>query len=173
MKYRYPSPNEPCSEFEADLVLYYYGELARSDRGRVESHLKSCSTCGHFLKDLGSLLPRTVKGDEPPEGFWEDYSREIRKKLAAAAEEQPWWKGFFLTFRSWPMPALATALILIIALTLTFRKKSWRPTDIPPDQEALLEVLPIAENLDFFKAMELLDSMDLLEAAGGPANGSA
>lgn len=173
MNHRNPSLIEACRDFEADLVFYYYGDLAGSDRGRVESHLKSCAACGRFLKDLGSLLPRTVKGDAPPESFWQDYTREIRQKLVAAAERRPWWKVVFLTLRSWPMPALATALILILALTLTFRKKSWRPTEIPPDQEALLEVLPMAENLDFFKAMELLDSMDLLEAAGGPGNGSA
>src|SRR3972149_3405294 len=31
----------------------------------------------------------------------------------------------------------------------------------------------IAENLEFFKAMDLLDSLDLLEARGGPGSGSA
>ena len=46
-------------------------------------------------------------------------------------------------------------------------------TDLPTDEEALLEILPIAENLEFFKAMDLLDSLDLLEAGGGPGSGSA
>jgi hypothetical protein len=64
-------------------------------------------------------------------------------------------------------------LVLILALTLTFTKGAWRAREFPPEEEALLEIMPMAENLEFFKTMELLDSMDLLEIGGGPANGSA
>ena len=71
------------------------------------------------------------------------------------------------------MPALATALALILALTLTFGKRMWRTQDLPPEEEAVMEILPMAENLEFFKAMDLLDSLDLLEAGTGPGNGAA
>jgi hypothetical protein len=36
-----------------------------------------------------------------------------------------------------------------------------------------MEILPVAENLEFFKTMEVLDAMDFLENMGSPANGSA
>jgi hypothetical protein len=36
-----------------------------------------------------------------------------------------------------------------------------------------MEVLPVAENLDFFANMEILDAMDLLESLSGPGNGQA
>jgi hypothetical protein len=36
----------------------------------------------------------------------------------------------------------------------------------------MMEVLPVAENLDFFANMEILDAMDMLESLGGPGNGS-
>jgi hypothetical protein len=36
-----------------------------------------------------------------------------------------------------------------------------------------MEVLPIAEQLDFFSDMELLDNLDLLETLGGQGNGTA
>ncbi|OGP22163.1 MAG: hypothetical protein A2038_08270 [Deltaproteobacteria bacterium GWA2_57_13] len=103
-----------------------------------------------------------------------DKISETNGMTGAAVEAKiPWWKGVFLSYRSWSVPALATALVLILALTLTFRKRLWMPTDLPPDEEAPLEILPIAENLEFFKAMDLLDSLDLLEAGGGPGSGSA
>lgn len=173
MIHRHFSLHQACTDFEAELVLYYYGDLTENDRSRVADHLKSCSACGRFFEDLGRLLPLTVKPDEPPEEFWQDYTWEVKQKLASVKAKIPWWKGIFLSYRSWSIPALATALVLILALTLTFRKRFWTPTDLPPDEEALLEVLPMAENLEFFKAMELLDSMDLLEAPGILGSGAA
>lgn len=173
MIHRNSSAHQACRDFEADLVLYYYGDLTENDRSRVQDHLKFCSACGRFFEGLGKFLPLTVKPDDPPEEFWQDYTWEIKQKLAAVEAKIPWWQGVFLSYRSWSVPALATALVLILALTLTFRKRIWTPTDLPPDEEALLEVLPMAENLEFFKAMDLLDSLDLLEAGAGPGNGSA
>ncbi len=160
-----------CRDFEQDLVLYYYGECAETERLRVKMHLESCASCRHFLEDLGTLLPLTAKPDEPPQAFWESYSREMRMKLRAAEEKVSWWKALPSFFRLWPVPALATALVLVLALTLTFTKDMWRSQDLSPE-EALLEVLPIAEKLDFFKTMEFLETMDLLEALEGTGSGN-
>lgn len=162
-----------CKEFEEDLVLYYYGECGPAERGRIEKHLGDCRACKGFLADLGRLLPLTIKPDEPPQLFWQNYSREMRTKLASVEQKNPWWSALTLPFRPWPVPAVATALVLILALTLTFGKRIWRPQDLPPEEEGVMEILPMAENLEFFKAMDLLDSLDLLEAAGGSGSGAA
>ena len=162
-----------CKEFEEDLVLYYYGECAAAERSRVERHLEACRPCQQFLTDLSRLLPLTIKPDEPPQVFWESYSKEMERKLTAVEQKGRWWKELASLFRPWPVPALATALVLILALTLTFGKRMWRAQDLPPEEEAVLEILPMAENLEFFKTMDLLDAMDILEAAGSLGNGSA
>lgn len=159
-------PREACKGFGPDLVFYYYGECPETERGRVETHLKGCASCRYFLEDLGRLLPLTLKPDEPPQVFWESYSREMQRRLASA-QRNPWWRDPFSLFRPWPVPALATALLLILALTLTFTKRFWRPEEPPPVEETLLEIAPAAENLEFFKAMDFLESMDLLEALEG------
>lgn len=169
--------NEPlrgaCEEFEQDLVLYYYGECAGDGRQKIEKHLEGCSSCRQFLADLRGLLPLTIKTDEPPQLFWESYSKEMKSRLATVGQKSRWWEGIASLFRPWPVPALATALALILALTLTFGKRMWRTQDLPPEEEAVMEILPMAENLEFFKAMDLLDSLDLLEAGTGPGNGAA
>ena len=36
------------------------------------------------------------------------------------------------------------------------------------EQDALIEVLPVAENLEFFKNMDVLDAMDFLENSDTP-----
>ena len=54
----------------------------------------------------------------------------------------------------------------MLALTLTFGKGIWQSNDLPKDDAAMIEALPVAENLEFFKAMDVLDDLDLLESMG-------
>src|SRR3972149_6882881 len=126
--------------------------------------------CKEFEQDL-VLYYYGERGREESKEL-ENYSKEMQERLAAIAQRGRWWRDLASLFRPWPVPPLATALVLILALTLTFGKRIWRSQDLPPAEEAVLEILPMAENLDFFKAMGLLDSMALLEDTGGPGNGS-
>jgi hypothetical protein len=161
-----------CKPFEEDLVLYYYGELGGDERAAVEAHLPDCQPCRLYLKELESILPLTVKPDEPPQAFWDDYSREMRRKLAETSERKSWWRNLALFLRPWAIPASATAIVTVLALTFTFGKGFWSAKEVPQDDAAVVEILPIAENLEFFKTMEVLDAMDLLETMGSSAKGS-
>ena len=71
-----------CNEFEQDLVLYHYGELSGDSRDQLASHLRACPACASYLKELAALLPLTVNTDEPGQEFWQNYSREMRHKVA-------------------------------------------------------------------------------------------
>lgn len=161
-----------CGQFEEDLVLYYYGELGDGERTVVENHLRGCEPCRFYLKELESILPLTVKPDEPPEAFWDDYSREMRRKLTDIKERKSWWRGLASFFQPWVIPISATAAVVILALTLTLGKGFWSAKEIPQNDEAFMEILPAAENLEFFETMEVLDAMDLLEYIGSPIKGS-
>jgi anti-sigma factor RsiW len=165
--------SQPCRNLEEDLVLYYYGELAESERRNCEAHLKDCEYCRASLAAMSKLLPITAAHDEPPPAFWNDYSREMRHKLDWAAERKSWWQSIAGLFAPIPIPALATGAVLLLALALTFGKGLWQPSAPAPDDESFMEVLPIAEQLDFFSDMELLDNLDLLETLGGQGNGTA
>ncbi|MGH7775523.1 MAG: zf-HC2 domain-containing protein [Candidatus Binatia bacterium] len=173
MVYRDDASRRVCKDLEQGLVLYYYGECVEAERRSIETHLEGCASCRYFLESLRTLLPLTVKPDDPPQAFWESYSREMHRKLEAVEERVAWWRDLFSLARPWPVPALATASVLVLALTLTFTKGLWHRQDFPPEGEAILEILPMAENLEFFKTMELLDAMGLIEAVAGPGNSSA
>ena len=162
-----------CTQWEEDLVLHYYGELGGSERAAVEDHVRGCRPCRSYLKELESILPLTVKPDEPPQAFWDDYSREMRRKLTEAEKRKPWWQSLASFFQPWAIPVSATAAVAILALTLTLGKGFWGSKEAPQDDEAFMEILPAAENLEFFKTMEVLDAMDFLEDMGSPVKGSA
>jgi anti-sigma factor RsiW len=162
-----------CTQFEEDLVLYYYGELGGSERTAVENHMRRCEPCRLYLKEMESILPLTVKPDEPPQAFWDDYSREMRRKLTEARKGKSWWQSLASFLQPWAIPAYATAAVAVLAVTLTLGKGFWGSKEIPQDDQAFMEILPAAENLEFFKTMEVLDAMDMLEDMGNPVKGSA
>ena len=155
------SQTQACREFEQDLVLYHYGDCVGADKQRVESHLERCDACRGFLQELKAFLPSTLAVDEPPPSFWQDYSREMRIKLAAADEKPNWMRALASLFRPWPIPALAATAIVTIGLTMTLGHFRWWSADTPSSSDEYVEM---ASNADFFKSMDLLDSMDILES---------
>jgi len=156
----------PCKAFEEDLVLFHYGDLHGSERDALQSHVSACAACADYLKELGQLLPLTVKADEPGQTFWDDYSRELRHKLDAAAEKRTWWQNIAIIFQPRVLSAVAGAAVVVVALAVTLGRGLWPTTDVPRDDAAMMEALPVAENLEFFKAMDVLDDLDLLESMG-------
>ena len=167
-----PSRISACANKEQDLVLYYYGELSDAERAAVEIHTQNCAACRVYLDQIGSILPLTVQADQPGQPFWDEYSREMRRKLDDN-EQRAWWQKAKEWLQPWAIPAMAATAVAVIALAFALGKGFFRPKDLPPEDESLMEILPVAENLDFFTNMEILDAMDLLESLGGPGNGQA
>ena len=153
-----------CAEQEANLVMLHYEELDANTRAVVDAHVRNCPGCAGYLKSLTALLPLTIKIDEPPEEFWRDYDRELRRKIADAAEQKSWLQRLAAISQPRWLPAAATAALVAIALTFSLQRGSSSKPENAPDEAAIMEVLPITENLDFFKTMEVLDNLELLES---------
>lgn len=161
-----------CASREQNLVLYYYGELGDTERAAIETHTRNCAGCRRYLDQIGSILPLTVRPDQPGQPFWDEYSREMRHKLDEN-EQRSWWQTVKEWLQPWTVPALAATAVAVLALTFTLGKGLFRAKDLPPEDDSLMEFLPVAENLEFFSNMEILDAMDLLESLGGTGNGRA
>ena len=161
-----------CTDLEADLVLLHYGDVDGVERQRLQSHAASCVGCSEYLKELTVLMPLTVKTDTPPQQFWMDYSRELRHKIDAAVETKYSWQHIAELFNPRYLTALATAVTLIVALSFTLDRGLWSSKGDMPDAE-ITEILPVAENLEFYRAMDVLDELDLLEVLANSANDAA
>lgn len=162
----------PCVDNEADLVLLHYGDLEGGECQRLQSHVAQCSGCANYLQELSALLPLTVKTDAPPQEFWMNYNRELRHKIDAAVEGKSWWQSFTAIFKLGYLPAFATAAVVVLALTFTLGRGLWPAKNGTPDDE-LAEALPVAENVEFYRAMDVLDELDLLELMGNQSNNAA
>jgi predicted anti-sigma-YlaC factor YlaD len=161
MKKRTHVLESACKGFEEDLVLYYYQDLPDADRGHLEEHVQECPRCGHFLDNLGKLLPQATSAkEELPPFFWPKYSAEVMEKIHVA--QRPWWRNLIAPVRLWMLPALGTAAMAVLALGLVFGNGGWNSK---PEAVATVpqELLVDAVNVEFFKSMDLLESLSVLE----------
>jgi hypothetical protein len=163
------TPTTACRNFEEDLVLLHYGDLGGAERAMLEKHMASCAGCAGYLKELAILLPLASKTDEPPQEFWMNYNRELRRKIDGSLEQKSWWQSPAAIFRPRLIPAFATAAVIVLALTFTLGKGVWIAKNGAHEDE-MADALPVAENLDFFSAMDVLDELDLLEIMGNPGS---
>ena len=161
-----------CAIYEADLVLLHYGDLVDAERERLSKHVAECAGCAGYLKELAALIPLTAKTDEPPPAFWMDYTRELRHKIDAAVDKKARWRNLGSFFTPRYLTAYASAAVVVLALTFTFGKAIWSDKNQLHDDE-MAEALPVAENLDFFSAMDILDDLELLESIGSQSNNAA
>jgi hypothetical protein len=56
-----------CSDFEQQIALYVEEDLSGPDRGRVEAHLKACSSCWDLAEDLkeSQAVFKSIREDVP------------------------------------------------------------------------------------------------------------
>jgi len=157
-----------CAEFEADLVLYYYGDGSEVERRRVEAHLAGCEHCGRFLNDLRGLLPQMATKVELPANFWNDYYREMVQKLDEARERKSWWRDWIPSFGGWMVPAFGTAMVVVLAVALIFGEADWNLSSDPSSQEMIpQEILSDSSRLEFFKSLDMLEALKALEKMDG------
>lgn len=157
-----------CGEFEADLVLYYYGEGSEVERRRVEGHLTGCRRCGRFLNDLRGLLPQMATTVELPPNFWNDYHREMMRKLEQEGERKSWWRDLIPSFGGWAVPAFGTAMVVVFAGALILGKGDWDMRSNQAQHEIIpQEIMSDASRLEFFKSLDMLESLTALENMDG------
>jgi hypothetical protein len=157
-----------CGEFEADLVLYYYGDGSEVERRKVEAHLMRCERCGRFLNDLRGLLPQMALQPKLPPNFWNDYYRELLRKLDQVRERRSWWRDLVPTFGGWAVPAFGTAMVVVLAVALIFGEGDWKPALNQAPQEIIpQEILSDSSRLEFFKSLDMLEALNALEKMDG------
>ena len=152
-----------CQNYEEDLVLYYYGENSADERRHVEQHLVECVCCQSFIEDLRRLLPRMTPTETLPQSFWDNYYRETVRKLAEQDERNSWWRNLFAPMKFWLVPAFGTAAVAILAIALVMGKGKLTSFIDRPSSSLPQEVLADDNQLEFFKSLDMLESLSHLE----------
>jgi hypothetical protein len=157
-----------CKQYEEDLVLHYYGEIADGERARVEHHLAECDACQRFLADVRRLLPQITPTEEMPSSFWDSYYRETLGKLAEHDAKKNWWRSWFAPMRSWMMPAFGTVAAAVLVVGLIFGKDNLKLFVEPKTERIPQEIMSDQNQIEFFKSMDMLEALGNLEAQDEP-----
>jgi hypothetical protein len=96
---------------EDELILHYYGETARADQSRLESHLASCADCRSADQQLRRVmtLVDTAAPVEAPPGF--ERIAWARLEPALDANKASRLRAFFW-FPQWALAGGVAALVL-------------------------------------------------------------
>ena len=121
---------DPCLSISKLLEKYFDQEVSKEERILVEDHLQSCSTCQNALKRMAGLrdlmknpLEEAVQNENFP-WVWEKIERGIRlEKKPPFRESLRSWLDINPLFkkRVW-IPAVATAIIILLTAPLLFKK---------------------------------------------------
>jgi Putative zinc-finger len=120
-----------CNVFEEWIALYVEGDLDLSRTRNVESHLESCVSCQHFLKELEAsqaIVKDLAAESLGPASFnvvRQQVMQEINRRQTARSV---WWCFPALGIAQW-RPAWVAAMVVLVGLGFVLQWQVWqRPT---------------------------------------------
>jgi anti-sigma factor RsiW len=109
------------------MLDYTEQTLDGQTRQQVAHHLQTCPACSRELEAMRAtldLLSATPMFEEPPEAFWEDFTRNVMRKVRAA---DPPTIPFPALFSGWQARVVLAAALLAIALAGVAGYRLWHP----------------------------------------------
>jgi anti-sigma factor RsiW len=109
-----------CDEAQELITARVDNELSADERVAIEAHLKTCADCARAFEQE-SVLKRQIQVSSQAIAVPPALRAVIESKIASreskpAARSVSWFAGFTITWR----PALATAILLIVAASVIF-----------------------------------------------------
>ena len=150
---------EACDYLKENLTLYVHGALDPDTGQEVKDHLELCAGCRLEWQRLLLILEKLKECSAVPELSTQEVKSlvaSITRKLNIK-QKLPWWRQY-PDFRSWRLiPAVATACILIITVTIIGYVNLNKTNAIAPVSLNQNEELILSD-----KDLELLDNLELL-----------
>ena len=143
-----------CERMESRILGYVGGRLKESERLEVEKHLAECAPCCLRISEFSAVsrLLDELPLIEPSPEF------DLRVHARVAAEPQPkagWWAWMHFS----PRIAFAASMLLLMTLWLGSRSGTPPTPNIPNDDQAMMQDLPVLEDHDVLQNFEPLKDL--------------
>ena len=143
-----------CERMESRILGYVDGQLKESERLELEKHLTECSPCALRVNEFSAvsgLLDELPLIEPSPE-----FDTRVHARVAAEPEAKAsWWA--WMNFS--PRIAFAASLLLLMTLWLGYRTGTPVATNIPNDDQAMMQDLPVLEDHDVLQNFEPLKDL--------------
>jgi len=154
-----------CADRKEVLLLYVYGELSPGDRLAWERHLETCSACCRERQRLVQLLS-AARGALPAPAMPPEETEALQQRLTRSwmgDRSRPWWRRLFLGIPLRPLPALAAACLVLVAMgwfaLQLVQTRSLTRTVPEVREQVMVSDLEVLENLDLLQEMDDIEKV--------------
>jgi anti-sigma factor RsiW len=143
-----------CERMESRILGFVDGRLKESERLEVEKHLAECAPCALRVNEFTAVsgLLDELPLIEPSPGF----DTRVHARVAAEpAAKASWWA--WMNFS--PRIAFAASMLLLMTLWLGYRTGAPPTPNIPNDDQAMMQDLPVLEDHDVLQNFEPLKDL--------------
>jgi hypothetical protein len=116
-----------CLRTQDNLIDLLFGELDGATRARLTAEVAACAGCDAQYRSLAETLDAFDAASAaamPRESYWPPYHAALARRLHNAADDAraqqsvPFWKRLLTTSIRVPAPLAATALLLLVAVSV-------------------------------------------------------
>jgi hypothetical protein len=155
----------PCIKYQETLWLDLYGELAEGERPAWEKHLETCPGCREEKDALFRVLHKAkdtlivpLPSPTPLAQVMAAGDRKAERKAESA-----WWANLLAGVPARPLPALATVLVLVVAVSW-FGVTRWESHPVSSPSANLVAGKPLTpEEFAVIKNLRILKEMETIE----------
>jgi hypothetical protein len=152
-----------CKEIQEEIERFLSGALSGFESRRIRIHLRGCPACASRLSpsDRVETLVALDEDIEPSPGL----ERRFRARLEAhrARSAGRWWT-WIPASRVQQTLALAGSLAVLAGVVIFWTARPTEPPPpTPPPEAAIVENLPLLQDLGVIENLELLEDFDVLQ----------
>jgi anti-sigma factor RsiW len=143
-----------CERMESRILGYVDGRLKESERLEVEKHLAECAPCCLRVNEFSAvsgLLDELPQIEPSPE-----FDLRVHARVAAEPQPKAGWRAW-MHFS--PRIAFAASMLLLMTLWLGYRAGTPPTPNIPNDDQAMMQDLPVLEDHDVLQDFEPLKDL--------------
>jgi anti-sigma factor RsiW len=143
-----------CERMESRILGYVDGQLKESERLELEKHLAECAPCALRVNEFTAVSGLL---DELP---LIEPSLEFDTRVHARVAAEPQLKA---SWRAWmhfsPRVAFAASMLLLMTLWLGYRTSTPFTPNIPDNDQAMMQDLPVLEDHEVLQNFEPLKDL--------------
>jgi Putative zinc-finger len=116
-----------CNSFEEWIALYVEGDLDPSRVRNVELHLKSCTSCQRFVKELqaSQAMVKDLAAESLDPASFNVVRKRVMQEVNRRQARPVWWRFLSPAVAQWH-PAWAVSLAVLVALGFLLQWQLWR-----------------------------------------------
>ncbi len=163
-----------CRDYQNQISISMYDELAEVEQAGLESHLQSCENCRHFFEEergFNALMSDDANAFEIPSDLLVESRRELANELDRLEKSRSWWRIPTFSGVFTPMRLLESAALIAMGLALGVYVSNQRAarevaSAVPAPDSQIISAIPANGSVSNLRIVSANPSTGQVELAG-------